>query len=92
MVHDFEFANRRLKKCSIVSVHGHIVVIDHRNDDRVIEPSCGLDALATYNFFKGSPKHGGMIAAQDFLCKIADGEKPVTEMIGAINPPKKVVK
>lgn len=90
-MHHFGFANRRLKKCSIVNVRGHIVVIDHRNDDRVIEPSCGLDALATYNFLKGSPKHGGMIAAQDFLRKIADGEKPVTEMIGVMNQPQRAV-
>lgn len=91
MLHNFGFTNRRLKKCSIVNVRGCIVVIDHQNDDRVIEPSCGLDALATYNFLKGSLKHGGMIAAQDFLRKIADGEKPVTEMIGVMNPPQRVV-
>lgn len=81
MHHPSEFTDRRSKKCSIVSVRGHIAVIDHRNNDCVIEPPCGVDAMAHYHFLLNSPRHGGPAAAQDFLVQIANGKKPVTEMI-----------
>lgn len=68
------------KKCSIVNIHGHIVIIDHRHDDHVIEPACGLDALAHYNYLMNSPKHG-VVLGQEFLVQIANGETPCSRMI-----------
>jgi len=75
--------------CSIErKFDGCVVVIDHRHGDRKIEPKCGVDALAYFNFVAGSLKFGAtaderMERAMEFLVEIADGKMPVTELISS---------
>lgn len=73
-------------RCSIAKIDNRIIVTDHRNDDRKIEPSCGVDAMALYTFLKSqvlrNPAYDSM--AEDLLVDIADGKLPVSELIESV--------
>lgn len=74
---------RHCPRCSIVELGGRTVIIDHHNNDRVIEPPCAADALAFHAFLKTSFRHGGHDAANDFLAAVADGKTPISDLVAS---------
>lgn len=70
------------KRCSIETIDGEVIVIDHSNGNKIIKPTCGVDAMARYTQLKSSLRAGdGESAAEAFLNEIADGHYPVTRLI-----------
>lgn len=76
------------KNIELATIHledGIVKVIDHRNNNKVIIPDCGYDALLHHNYLLSSLRHGDKTAAAQFLLDIADGKKPITHMIESLS-------
>jgi hypothetical protein len=69
------------KLCSIKKEGDEVVVVDHRRDDLVIKPSCGMDAMSVHAYLRCSLKSGGgERAAEKMIESIASGGLPISEM------------